>query len=120
MARANPMIGVAMGLAMTAAGGCEMAPKPASVACTAGNPPTRDYVRLEPSKNRATLLSASPARIGTVATSDTEYDTQFPAGEESPALRLRINRYSLEFTRDAGDGSSLVRGTCERFRERPL
>jgi hypothetical protein len=120
MATAKRMMGAALGLAMAAAGGCEMAPKPVSVACAAGNPPTREYVRLEPSKNRATLLSVSPPRAGSISTTDSEYDAQFPAAESSPALRLRINRYSLEFTRDAGDGSALVRGTCERFRERPI
>ena len=114
------MIGAVMSLAMAAAGGCEMAPKPVSVACAAGNPPTTDYVRLEPARNRSTLLSVSPPRVGTIATTETEYDAQFPAAAGSPALRLRINRYSLEVTRDAGDGSAMVRGTCERFRERPL
>ena len=123
MVKGNPMIGAAMGVAITATSACEMAPKPVSVACTAGNPATpaaREYVRLEPSKDRATLLSASPPRAGSIATTATEYDVQFPAAEGAPALRLRINRYSLELTRDAGDGSALVRGTCERFRERPI
>ena len=102
---------------------CEMAPKPVSLSCSTGNPAlsmTTDYLRMEPGKNRATLLSASPPRSGTVGSTETEYDVQFPATQAAPALRLRINRYSLEFTRDAGDGSALVRGTCERFRERPI
>ena len=123
MAKSNPIVGAVVGVALLAASACEMAPKPISVACTTGSPAapaTRDYVRLEASKNRATLLSTSPPRNGNIGTTETEYDVQFPAAEGAPALRLRINRFSLEFTRDAGDGSALVRGACERFRERPI
>ena len=123
MAKRSLTIGAILGVALTATSACEMAPKPISVACTTGNPAapaTRDYVRLEAGKNRATLLSVSPPRSGSIGTTATEYDVQFPAADGAPALRLRINRFSLEFTRDAGDGSAVVRGACERFRERPI
>ena len=114
----------AIAAAMTAvlvSGGCEVAPKPVSVSCTAPPNSPPDIVRLEPSRGRATLLSVSPARTGRLAVTDTGYDAQFDAAEGAPALQLHINRYSLAYRKQTGGASGGAQdGACERFRERPL
>ena len=97
-----------------------MAPKPLMVKCTMDGGQV-DVVSLDLAQGRATLLSVSPALIGTSHTTPTEYEVQFEPGPEGAArLHIKINRYSLRATRESATGAGALSGTCARFTGRPL
>jgi hypothetical protein len=116
---------VAVAAADTAA--CELGQKPLVVSCTTEADQIVDVVRLDVRHGHATLLSVSPPRTGSVHASPTEYDVTFEAGPDGTSrLRLRINRYTMRSTREAGAGGeaaapvSAMPGHCERYRNKPL
>ena len=105
---------------------CEIGQKPVIVSCTTQPDQIVDVVRLNLRQGHATLLSVSPPRTGAVHASPTEYDVTFEGGPGASRLRLRINRYTMRSTREAGGGGeaaapvSAMPGLCERYRPKPL
>lgn len=106
--------------------GCTLPPKPLIVSCKSESDQV-DVVDLDLARSKATLLSVSPPLSGTVQISPTEFDILFqPGPDQTPRLRLRINRYTFHVIREAGEpatgapaGSSQA-GLCERYKAKPL
>jgi len=118
------MVGLAIVLGVSGCSG----PKPLVVACTMDKDHV-DMVALDARTGHATLLSVSPALTGTVHATPTEYEAVFQPGPEGVArLVIKINRYTLRATREAGARSSetgatmsgSMTGTCVRSKAKPL
>jgi hypothetical protein len=82
-------------------------------------PPLDVVVRVVPSTGKVEMLSLSPTRPGSLRTTESEYEIEFPASKNYGRVHLKVNRYTGEGAYEVGDSGTatlfyLVQ--CEPFR----